>query len=357
MLRRCLRNLWGGSHKGTKMTHFLHIKSRINKIGKFFTRVRTNGFVGLLISAVVLGWLLPDVGAREGALSLSALANYGISVIFFFYGLRLSRKKLRIGLGNWRLHILIHLITFVLFPLLIISIRPLFYEENHTVLWLGIFYLAALPSTVSSSVVMVSLAGGNVPAAIFNASISSLIGVFITPLWMGMILSGAVGIDIAGLWNIIGKLVLQILFPVALGMALNRRWGAFAEKYQNTLRLFDQSIILLIVYTAFCASFAHHVFDGFSWIMLVGCAAGMVLLFFVVYLVIGWVCRRMKMTREDTITAQFCGSKKSLIHGTAMSKVIFSGYSSIGVILMPIMLYHILQLLVVSALAKRIKSI
>jgi len=338
------------------MAQFFHSKNKTCKIRKIFTTARIDGFVVLLISAVVLSWLLPDVGAREGSFSLSALANYGISVIFFFYGLRLSRKKLRTGLGNWRLHVLIHLVTFILFPLLIICIRPLFHEGNHTILWLGIFYMAALPSTVSSSVVMVSLARGNVPAAIFNASISSLIGVFITPLWMGMILTSAVGVDTAGLWAIIGKLVLQILFPVALGMALNRRWGAFAEKHQQTLRLFDQSIILLIVYTAFCASFAHHVFEGFSWIILIGCAVGMAVLFFAVYAIIGWACRRMKMTREDTITAQFCGSKKSLIHGTAMSKVIFAGYSSIGVILTPIMLYHILQLLVVSAIAKRMNN-
>ena len=318
--------------------------------------IRIDGFVVLLVSAVALAWLLPAVGAHEGAFSLSTLANYGISVIFFFYGLRLSRKKLHTGLGNWRLHILIHLVTFVLFPLIIICIRPLFHEGNNTILWLGIFYMAALPSTVSSSVVMVSLARGNVPAAIFNASVSSLIGVFITPLWMGMILTSAVEVDTSGLWVIIGKLVLQILFPVALGMTLNRRWGAFAEKHQHTLRMFDQTIILLIVYTSFCASFVHHVFEGFSWIMLIECAGGMLALFFMVYAIISWVCRRMKMTREDTITAQFCGSKKSLIHGTAMSKVIFSGYSSIGVILMPIMIYHIMQLLVVSVIAKRMKK-
>lgn len=310
-------------------------------------------FVILLISAVVLAWLWPAAGAGEGVFSLSALANYGISVIFFFYGLRLSREKLRTGLGNWRLHILIHLTTFILFPVLILLIRPLFSGEDHILLWLGIFYLAALPSTVSSSVVMVSVAGGNIPAAIFNASISSLIGVFITPLWMSVILSGVIGSDTASLWPIIWKLVVQILLPVVLGMALNRRWGAFAEKHKRTLSMFDQTIILLIVYTSFCASFAHHVFDGFSRGMMVVCAAGMALLFFVVYGIVGLACRCLKMNRGDTVTAQFCGSKKSLVHGTAMSKVIFAGYSGVGVILLPIMLYHALQLMVVSAIAKK----
>jgi sodium/bile acid cotransporter 7 len=198
---------------------------------------------------------------------------------------------------------------------------------------------------------MVSIARGNIPAAIFNASISSLIGIFITPLWMSLFISGT-GVDANDLWAIIGKLILQIFLPVSLGMALNRRWGAFAGKHQNTLRMFDQSIILLIVYTSFCASFAHHVFEGFSWTVIIGCATGMAALFFMVYGIVGFVCRRLKMNREDTITAQFCGSKKSLVHGAAMSKVIFAGYSSIGVILLPIMLYHTLQLIIVSAIAR-----
>jgi len=325
----------------------------IYPIRKILAQGGIDGFIALLIAAVVLAWLWPTVGAGEGVFSLSSLANYGISVIFFFYGLKLSREKLRIGLGNWRLHVLIHFTTFVCFPLLILLIRPLFHGESHMLLWLGIFFMAALPSTVSSAVVMVSIAGGNVPAAIFNASISSLIGVFITPFLMSLILSNATEIDISGLWSIIGKLILQVLLPVMLGMALNRRWGAFAEKHRHMLRMFDQSVILLIVYTSFCASFAHHVFEGFSWSVITGCAAGMVALFFVVYGMVGMVCRCLKMNRKDTITAQFCASKKSLVHGTAMSKVIFAGYSSIGVILLPIMLYHVLQLIFVSAIARK----
>ena len=327
-----------------------------NRIRGFLVKSGVDGFMALLLTVVVLAWLWPDVGAREGVFSLSSLANYGVSFIFFFYGLKLSREKLRNGLGNWQLHILIHLTTFVLFPILILLTRPLFQGESNTLLWLGIFFLAALPSTVSSSVVMVSIARGNMPAAIFNASISSLIGVFITPLWMSLFISGrdvACNVSTTGLSAIIGKLILQILLPVVLGIALNRRWGAFAEKHKNKLRIFDQSIILLIVYTSFCASFAHHVFEGFSWMVIVGCATGMAALFFIVYGIVGFVCRHLKMNREDTITAQFCGSKKSLVHGAAMSKVIFAGYSSIGVILLPIMLYHTLQLMIVSAIARK----
>jgi len=324
------------------------IKFKVHRIKKILSQAGIDVFLALLIAAVALAWLLPDVGVGEGVFSLSAIANFGISVIFFFYGLRLTREKLRAGLGNWKLHIMIQLTTFLLFPLLILPIRPLF--END-LLWLGIFYLAALPSTVSSSVVMVSIARGNVPAGIFNASISSLIGIFITPLWMSLLLSDVViGTE---LWTIIGKLILQIFLPVALGMLLNRRWGAFAEKHNSKLRVFDQSVILLIVYTSFCASFAHNVFESFSWFTIIVCTVLMAILFLVVYGIVGVSCRRLKLNREDTITAKFCGSKKSLVHGTAMAKVIFAGYGGVGVILLPIMIYHTLQLMIVSAIAKK----
>ena len=320
-------------------------------ITKFLKKI--DGFFVLLISAVVLAWLKPEIGAAEGKFSLAAIANYGISAIFFFYGLKLNRHKLRADIGNWKLHILIHIATFVLFPLLILLLRPLFHGDDNTLLWLGIFYLAALPSTVSSSVVMVSIAKGNIPAAIFNASISSLIGVFITPLWMSLILSRAAETDADTLVSIIGKLVLLVLLPLTLGMALNRQWGKFAEKNSFKIRIFDQSIILLIVYTSFSASFANNVFEGFSTTTIIMCAAAMLILFFVVFGIVGILCRRLKMNREDTITAQFCGSKKSLVHGTAMSKVIFAEHSAIGVILLPIMIYHALQLMAVSAIARR----
>ncbi|MDR2037556.1 MAG: bile acid:sodium symporter [Bacteroidales bacterium] len=324
----------------------------MERLGKFLAKAGIDAFLLLLILAVFLAYLKPEIGSGKGVFSLSAIANYGISFIFFFYGLKLNREKLHAGLSNWKLHILIHVTTFILFPVLIWFIRPLFTGEE-TILWLGIFYLAVLPSTVSSSVVMVSIANGNIPAAIFNASISSLAGVFITPLWMSLVLSGTNGYDFSHLWGIISKLILQILLPVALGMILNRKWGYFTEKHRKGLQRFDQAIILLIVYTSFCTSFADHVFEDFSASGILWCALGMVLLFFVVYFIVTLIARILKLNREDTITAQFCGSKKSLVHGTAMSKVIFTGYSSVGIILLPIMLYHALQLMIVSAIAYR----
>jgi sodium/bile acid cotransporter 7 len=152
-------------------------------------KVGLDWFILALGLMIFLAWLWPAPGIVKAPISLGQLAGYGISVIFFFYGLRLSPEQLKAGLGNYKLHTVIQLSTFIFFPVLILAVHPLVKDTSYEMLWLGVFYLAALPSTVSSSVVMVSIAGGNIPAAIFNASISGLIGVFLTPLWMGLFLT------------------------------------------------------------------------------------------------------------------------------------------------------------------------
>ncbi|CAN5732082.1 bile acid:sodium symporter [soil metagenome] len=320
------------------------------RVQELLARAGLDWFLLALIGMIGLAYLWPTPGIQEGPLSLKGLANYGVSLIFFFYGLRLSPEKLRAGLGNWRLHLVIQFSTFLLFPLLVLPWRGLVAGQNSELLWLGTFYLAALPSTVSSSVVMVGIAGGNLPGAIFNASISSLAGIFLTPLWMGLFLTASSeGFDLG---QVMGKLVVQVLVPVVGGILLHRYWGAFAERHRTRLRVFDQSIILLIVYTSFADSFAREMFRGFSLLHLVGLSALMVVFFFLVYGIIHGVSRLLGFNREDRITALFCGSKKSLVHGTVMSKVLFPDANVVGIILLPIMLYHALQLLTVSAIAQ-----
>ncbi|MFD2246985.1 bile acid:sodium symporter family protein [Pontibacter ruber] len=324
--------------------------SALDRLKELLARAGFDWFLGALIGMILLAYLWPAPGVQEGPLSLGELANYGVSLIFFFYGLRLSPEKLQAGLSSWRLHLVVQFSTFLLFPLLALPWHALFKGGSNELLWLGTFYLAALPSTVSSSVVMVSIAGGNIPAAIFNASISSLIGIFVTPLWMGLFLSASTeGFDI---WQVMGKLVLQVLLPVVLGIVLHRYWGAFAEKHRQKLRYFDQSIILLIVYTSFCESFARNMFRGYSIPDLLLLGLTMICLFFLVYGIIHLISRMLGFKREDRITALFCGSKKSLVHGTVMSKVLFPDANMVGIMLLPIMIYHALQLLAASVIAQ-----
>ncbi|WP_247236972.1 bile acid:sodium symporter family protein [Telluribacter sp. SYSU D00476] len=326
--------------------------NRWQRISNLAKRAGLDDFLLALIGVVILAYLWPYPGTDASPVPLAEIANYGVSLIFFFYGLRLSPQKLRAGLSNWRLHIVVHVSTFILFPLLALGVRPFFVgEENHT-LWLAIFFLAALPSTVSSSVVMVSMAGGNIPGAIFNASISSLLGVFITPIWMGLVLEAGPGEF--ELTEVMIKLVLQVLLPVVLGVLLYGRYGAFAERNKATLRYIDQFIILLIVYTSFCESFENRLFSQFDAATMLWLTLGIIMLFFLVYYLLMVLCRLIGFNREDQITAVFCGTKKSLVQGAVMSKVLFAGAASAGIILLPIMIYHAFQLLVVSIIAQRL---
>ncbi len=309
-----------------------------------------DGFLLALVSSVILAYFWNEPGTYDGVISLNNIGSYGISAIFFFYGLKLSPAKLRVGLSNWRLHVIVQLATFVLFPIIALAVMFASGGSSSNLLWLGFFFLASLPSTVSSSVVMVSIAKGNLPAAIFNASISAIIGVFITPLWMGIFLTTSSGRMDLG--HVILSLILQVLVPVALGMLLNKKFGWIAEKYKNALRIFDQTIIVIIIYCSFCESFASNMFSSFTiWnIILLGVA--MVAFFFLIYGIIYIICKVLHFNREDKITTLFCGSKKSLVHGTVMSKVLFANLNSVGIILLPLMLYHALQLMVVSVIAR-----
>jgi len=323
---------------------------------KFFDRlskVGLNSFFLCLLSMVFLAWLFPELGSKESIVPFNEITFYGVSAIFFFYGLRLSPEKLKTGLRNWKLHLIIQATTFILFPLIAIVVFH-FFGSDENPLWLGFFYLAALPSTVSSSVVMVSIAGGNMPAAIFNASISSIIGIFITPLWMSMFIQQSNG-DV-DLKQVIIKLCLQVLLPVVAGLLLHKKFGVWAERYKLWLKNFDQLIILLIVFTAFSESFLENMFGDFTYYEIILLASLMLLFFSVVALLMYGLSSLLKFPKEDRITILFCGSKKSLVQGAVMGKVLFPDPSVLGIILLPLMLYHALQLLAGSVIAKKFEG-
>src|SRR5690554_788275 len=309
-------------------------------------------FVLSLLVMIGVARLWPHPAMYEGLIDLGLLSDIGITLIFFFYGLKLNPRKLRQDLGNWRLHFLVQGSTFILFPFLVFPFFHFFEGGEYYLLALGFFFLASLPSTVSSSVVMVSIAKGNIPGAIFNASISSLLGIFITPLWMGWVIAAGT-IELGSFSGILLKLLLQVFVPVLLGLLLNRFWGHWAYKNARFLKLFDQSIILLVVYLSFAESFVLGLFHNSSWLDLFWVAVGSLLLFGIAYIIIGFLAKKMAFSQEDIITATFAGSKKSLVHGTVMAGIIFADFAGVGIILLPIMVYHALQLVLVSWIAQR----
>lgn len=312
--------------------------------------MKIDKFVLAIIIVVITAYIYPHLGAGESVKVLNTLSSIGISLIFFFYGLKLSPEQIKLGLKNWKLHVLIQATTFIIFPLIVLAVHPFISSDNKS-LWLAFMFLAALPSTVSSSVVMVSIAKGNIPAAIFNASISGLIGVVLTPLWIGFFMTST-NTDYS-LIDVYQKLLLEILAPVILGLLLRRFLGAFALKHNKKITLFDKSVILLIIYKSFSKSFLDRIFDNLSIINLIGVFLLAVVLFWLVYFLIGFISKKLNFTIEDRITAQFCGTKKSLVHGTVFSKILFQNASFLGIILLPIMMFHAFQILAISVIASK----
>ncbi|OYX85100.1 MAG: hypothetical protein B7Y83_05995 [Flavobacteriales bacterium 32-34-25] len=315
-------------------------------------KFKIDKFVLSIIVIVLFAYLFPELGGKSSPVPLDKIGSIGVSLIFFFYGLKLSPEKIKSGLKNWKLHLLVQSCTFLVFPVIILCFYPLIHSEYDKNIWLAFLFLAALPSTVSSSVVMVSMAKGNIPAAIFNASISGLIGIVVTPLWLGLFLNNtAASYDLGEIYS---KLIIEVVVPVILGLLLHRYWGNLAQKHNSYLTLFDKSIILLIIYKSFASSFEENVFSGIDSFDFMIIATAVFSLFYLVYFLTGFISNKLGFNTEDKITAQFCGTKKSLVHGTVFAKILFPNPSAMGIVLLPIMLFHAFQIFIISFIATHV---
>src|SRR6201993_2871274 len=175
-----------------------------------------DNFIFALIGTLVLASLLPCRGAA--AVVVDHLTNVAIALLFFLHGAKLSRQAVIAGASHWRLHALVLLTTFVLFPLFGLAFKPLLLPLVTPTLYAGILFLCTLPSTVQSSIAFTAIAKGNVPAAICSASASSIIGIFVTPLLAGLVLSNHGGA--AAGWDAIGQITLQLFVPFVCGQLL-----------------------------------------------------------------------------------------------------------------------------------------
>ena len=297
---------------------------------------------------MALAWKFPLHGAP--AQWMDDVTDLAIAALFFLHGARLSREAILAGMLHWRLHLVIFASTFILFPLLGLALKPLSGHLLTPELYLGLLFLCTLPSTVQSSIAFTSMAGGNVPAAVCSASASSLLGVFLTPLLLSA-LAGAHG-GMADPSEAIGKIMLQLLVPFVAGHLLRRWIGGWVERQRAVLRYTDQGTVLLVVYTAFSASMNSGLWQSMPATALYVVIAVCALLLAVVMVLTTFAARRMGFSREDEIAIVFCGSKKSLATGVPMAKILFAS-SALGAIVLPVMIFHQIQLIVCAQLAQR----
>ncbi|NVN12686.1 bile acid:sodium symporter family protein [Nguyenibacter vanlangensis] len=304
-------------------------------------------FLISLICTVILATLLPCHGAAVPVFQDLAIAV--IAVMFFLQGARLSRRAVLDGLVNWRLHLVILLCTFALFPLLGLGLHALFPHLLHPSVWLGILFLCCLPSTVQSSIAFTSIARGNVPAAVCSATTSNILGIFITPVLTGLVL-GRHGAS-AGQGGVVA-IMLQLLLPFVLGQLLQPWLGEWAHRNKRLLSMTDRGSILIVVYTAFSEA----VIQGL-WHKLPLSQIGLVLLvdaalLAAVLFVTTLGSRVLGFSPTDEAAIVFCGSKKTLASGVPMANVLFAP-ATVGLVVLPLMIYHQIQLFVCAVLARR----
>ncbi|MGX7707445.1 bile acid:sodium symporter family protein [Methylobacterium sp. Gmos1] len=313
------------------------------------SRFRPDNFTLMIVGALILGSLLPV--QDRAAEWLSVFANGMIALLFFLHGARIDRQTALAGLVHWRLHLVVFASTFVLFPILGLAAGLLSPALLTPALAAGVLFLCVLPSTVQSSIAFTSVAGGNVPAAICSASASNILGMFITPLLVAVLLNTQ-GSHHDFDWSAVGKIMAQLLLPFALGQLLQPRLGPWLTRHKPLTMVVDRGSILLIVYIAF----SHAVVTGlWSRTPLPALATMLVvdLVLLALVLAITTVASRLLgFSKEDEITIVFCGSKKSLASGVPMANVIFAG-QDVGGVLLPLMLFHQIQLMACAALARR----
>ena len=314
----------------------------------FLRRLLPDNFTLTLLAVVLAATLLPARG--QAATIFEWITNLAIALLFFMHGAKLSRQAILAGAGHWRLHLLVFACTFVLFPLLGLALRPLLEPLLGTELFMGMLYLCALPATVQSAIAFTSLARGNIPAAICSAAASSLLGIFVTPLLVALLM-GVEG-DNGSTLDAIGKISLQLLLPFVLGQIAQRWIGGWVNQNKSWLKYVDQSSILLVVYTAFSAAVIGGLWQQVPLTILLAVTFACCLLLALALLLTHLLGKWLGFSLEDRITILFCGSKKSLATGVPMAQVLFAS-SSIGMLILPLMLFHQIQLMVCAVLAQR----
>lgn len=314
---------------------------------KRLKRLGIDAYMLLLLATVLAGIILPARGASADV--LGHVTYWAVSLLFFLYGAKLDPRGVRDGFLNWRLQGLTFGATFVIFPIFGLIIAAVVAPILGATLALGLLFLAVLPSTVQSSIAFTSIAQGNVAGAICAASVSNLVGVFLTPALVALLLhadGGGVRIEA------IVKIGVQILLPFVVGQVLRPIVGRLVQRHKVITQVVDRGSILLIVYAAFSASTVAGLWADIP-------LATLVILLFVTVIFLAVVMGAMvligkisKMSYADRTALFYCGATKSLASGLPIATALFAN-DQVGAIVLPLMMYHMLQLLVSAYLSQK----
>ncbi|MDB5989822.1 MAG: bile acid:sodium symporter [Herbaspirillum sp.] len=302
----------------------------------------------MLLTVVLIAGFFP-AGVKM-APGLDILTTLMIGLLFFLHGAKLSRQAIVAGASHWRLHLLVFCCTFVMFPLLGLLLKPALLRLLTPDLYLGILFLCVLPSTVQSSIAFTAVARGNVPAAICSASASNFLGIFVSPVLIGLMVISSASSHSA--LDAMLKIVYQLLLPFIAGQIIRNWIGTWIDKSKELLQVVDRGSILLVVYAAFSEAMREGMWRQLPLATVFNLILACCLLLGLIMICISWSSRRFGFSKEDEIAIVFCGSKKSLSAGVSMAKVLLAS-RTVSMVLLPLMLFHQIQLLVCAVIANR----
>lgn len=316
-------------------------------------RLLFDNFTLILTAVVIAATIVPAHGT--GAVFFEWLTAFAIALLFFMHGARLSREAIVAGATHWRLHLFVFGFTFIAFPALGWLLGPVLQPLLGHGLYIGVLYLCALPGTVQSAIAFTSIARGNVSAAVCSASASSLIGIVLTPLLLKLMIGADDASNATSMLDAVISISVQLLLPFVAGHLSRPLIGRWMDRNRRWLTYIDQSSILLVVYTAFSASVVGGLWDSVPPATLVVLMVVCCVLLAIVLLLTVWGARALGFNKEDEITIVFGASKKSMATGVPMAQVLFTG-SAIGPALLPLIIFHQIQLMVCAVMAQHYAS-
>lgn len=319
---------------------------------------RRHGFTLALLAVLLVAAFYPSPGAQGGFLRSEWTTKLGVWIIFFLQGLSLPGQELAKGYEPFRLQVFVLAWNYLFFPLVTIAclftLRPWLPHD----MALGFGLLSILPTTIASAVAFTSIAGGRTASAVCATVFSNLLAVLIVPLWVAAYLKAGDSVDLP-LLPLLAKLGLLIVFPMCLGQALRLVAGSFVEAAARWSKIICSGIILFIVYAAFAGSVAQGQFENFSSSAISLLLLGSMGLLFLVSALVWLTSGLIRLCAADRMAAFFCASQKSLATGIPLATAILAALPDImvinsGVILLPLILFHPLQLVLAAVCAERV---
>lgn len=318
--------------------------------------IKINGFILGLFAVVLLAFIFPEPAARNGWLHPDLVQNVGIALILFLQGISMPLEKVKKGAGNWQLHLIIQSFTFFVFPLVGLGfgfVLRIIWPTEPAAVRDGFLYLCVLPSTVSTSVVLTSVAGGNTAAAILSAAFSNIVGVILTPLLVSLLMHATGKAGHGSLGPLLLDITLLTLLPFAAGVGLRRFVRYWVDANKKWINRISNSVILFFVYSAFCDSVKERIWREYGLLLTIQILLCVAALFGTVSLLISLASKLAGLNREDAIACYFCSVKKTLAMGVPLAVLIFGSRTDLSLILLPIMFYHPFQLFTNGILANR----